>query len=279
LYNTWYDLETLQQVPSTSSATALTAVPAPLHKIPVFIRPGSIIPRKLRLRRSSKLMRYDPYTLVVAPLTVGPGRGTAQGKLYLDDEHSLAHEVTGAYAYRAFTFADNVLTCAAAAPLSSTSSASAAAPSSTAVSATGGARSTGYDAPNTVERIVLAGQTRSPKKVILILSSLSVVILGEVVYDHLVNLIISVFSLSFLLYHRSPSCPPTRASLSCFSTSTLLLRPSLSRNPTPEWWMPGLSSSHSKVNRVVSIFWCFVVFALYIVCNFKQSEQPNLKYI
>lgn len=164
VYNFWYDLETLQQVPAAATPGALTAVAAPLTKIPVFIRPGSIVPRKLRLRRSSKLMHFDPYTLVVAPITAGALKGTAQGSLYLDDERSLAHEVSGAYAFRAFTFADNVLTCSAAAPLTAPT---AAAVSSTAVSATGGVRAAGFDAPNTVERVVIAGQTRSPKKVTL----------------------------------------------------------------------------------------------------------------
>lgn len=144
---------------------ALTSVAAPLSKIPVFIRPGSIVPRKLRLRRSSKLMHFDPFTLVVAPITVGALKGTAQGALYLDDERSLAHEVSGAYAYRAFTFANNVLTCSAAAPLSTPTAA--AVSSSTAVSATGGVAAAGFDAPNTVERVVIAGQTRAPKKVAL----------------------------------------------------------------------------------------------------------------
>ena len=40
-------------------------VPAPLSKIPLFMRGGHIIPRKDRPRRSSALMQYDPYTLVV----------------------------------------------------------------------------------------------------------------------------------------------------------------------------------------------------------------------
>ena len=35
-------------------------------KIPVFQKGGAIIPQKNRIRRSSSLMKYDPYTLVVA---------------------------------------------------------------------------------------------------------------------------------------------------------------------------------------------------------------------
>ena len=37
-----------------------------LAQIPVFLRGGSIIPKKMRVRRSSSLMANDPYTLVVA---------------------------------------------------------------------------------------------------------------------------------------------------------------------------------------------------------------------
>jgi alpha 1,3-glucosidase len=40
-------------------------VPAPLDTIPILMRSGHIISRKDRHRRSSGLMKYDPYTLVV----------------------------------------------------------------------------------------------------------------------------------------------------------------------------------------------------------------------
>jgi alpha 1,3-glucosidase len=151
-------LETLAAVPSSPGAGSLRAIDAPLGKIPVFIRPGTVLPRKLRLRRSSKLMRFDPFTLVVAPL-----QGAAKGTLYLDDEFSLAHETSGAFVYRAFSFADNVLSCTAAAPLNGAAPSS----SSTAVSAKGPAASAGFDAPNTVERILFAGQARAPRRVTL----------------------------------------------------------------------------------------------------------------
>ena len=59
----WYDFHTLSRV---DTASAAVTVPAPLEKIPVFLRGGKIIPRKMRLRRSSKLMFYDPYTLIIA---------------------------------------------------------------------------------------------------------------------------------------------------------------------------------------------------------------------
>lgn len=38
----------------------------PSFQIPVFQRGGSIIPRKMRVRRSSSCMTHDPYTLYVA---------------------------------------------------------------------------------------------------------------------------------------------------------------------------------------------------------------------
>ncbi|KAJ0393755.1 hypothetical protein P43SY_003584 [Pythium insidiosum] len=68
-------------------------VPAPIEYSPVFQRGGTIVPRKLRVRRSSALMRHDPVTLVVAL----DAERRATGELYVDDEESLAFEVDGAF--------------------------------------------------------------------------------------------------------------------------------------------------------------------------------------
>lgn len=38
----------------------------PIHKIPVLLRGGTILPKRERVRRASTLMLRDPYTLVVA---------------------------------------------------------------------------------------------------------------------------------------------------------------------------------------------------------------------
>ena len=97
----------------------------------------------MRLRRSSKLMHYDPVTLIVAPSQ----QGAASGTLYLDDEATLAHETKGAFVYRQFTFKDNVLTCGAGhlAP--------------TAVRVP-------YTPPNTVERVEIANQKVPPKRAV-----------------------------------------------------------------------------------------------------------------
>lgn len=54
----------------------------------MFIRGGSIIPTRERSRRSSPLMRYDPYTLRIAL----DSAGEARGEVYIDDGNSFDHE-------------------------------------------------------------------------------------------------------------------------------------------------------------------------------------------
>lgn len=80
------------------AAKAVT-IPAPLDKIPLLMQAGNIIPRRDRLRRSSALMRWDPFTLVV----VLDHTGKAEGTLYLDDGESFDYE-GGAFIHRKFTF-------------------------------------------------------------------------------------------------------------------------------------------------------------------------------
>ena len=79
-------------------------IAAPLDKIPLLMQGGHIIPRKDRPRRSSGLMKFDPYTLVI----VISKAGTAVGELYVDDGESFDFE-SGAYIHRSFTFSDGVL--------------------------------------------------------------------------------------------------------------------------------------------------------------------------
>ena len=71
------------------------SVPVTMESIPYFIRGGSIIPKRERVRRSSSLCRMDPYTLVVA-LDLSD---YAEGRLYRDDEVSLRHG-----SHKEFTF-------------------------------------------------------------------------------------------------------------------------------------------------------------------------------
>ena len=74
-------------------------VPAPLDKIPLLMQGGHIIPRRDRPRRSSGLMKGDPFTLVV----VLDKDGNAEGELYLDDGETFDYQ-QGAYLHRRFAF-------------------------------------------------------------------------------------------------------------------------------------------------------------------------------
>ncbi|KAL2001301.1 hypothetical protein VTN02DRAFT_1943 [Thermoascus thermophilus] len=79
-------------------------VPAPLEKVPLLMQGGHIIPRKDRPRRSSGLMKWDPYTLVV----VLDRNGQAEGTLYVDDGETFDYQ-QGAYIHRRFRFSDSSL--------------------------------------------------------------------------------------------------------------------------------------------------------------------------
>ncbi|EGV63237.1 glucosidase II [Yamadazyma tenuis ATCC 10573] len=68
--------------------TQSVKVPVTLSDIPMVIKGGSIISRKMRYRRSSKLMNHDPYTLVVAPSSTN----SASGSLYVDDYESFDYK-------------------------------------------------------------------------------------------------------------------------------------------------------------------------------------------
>jgi len=75
--------------PSTLETAGRTVtVPAALHQIPLFIRGGSILATRERPRRSSPLMKHDPFTLRVA-LDVN---GSAKGELYLDDGEGFGYQ-------------------------------------------------------------------------------------------------------------------------------------------------------------------------------------------
>jgi mannosyl-oligosaccharide alpha-1,3-glucosidase len=77
----------------------MKTVAAPLEKIPLLMQGGHIVPRKDRPRRSSGLMRWDPYTLVI---TLG-NSGDAEGELYIDDGETYDFQ-SGAYIHRTFHY-------------------------------------------------------------------------------------------------------------------------------------------------------------------------------
>jgi alpha 1,3-glucosidase len=100
----WYDAADGTQYAGATDAT----VAAPIEKVPVFQRGGSIVPRQMRLRRSSVQMANDPFTLTIAP----DGAGEAAGRLYLDAGDGYAYRA-GKYAYRKYSYAAGKLTSAA----------------------------------------------------------------------------------------------------------------------------------------------------------------------
>ncbi|KAG7664986.1 ROT2 [[Candida] subhashii] len=63
-----------------------------LNDIPMYLKGGSILSVKERYRRSSKLMKYDPYTVIIALNK----QGKASGELYIDDGESYKN-VQGEY--------------------------------------------------------------------------------------------------------------------------------------------------------------------------------------
>lgn len=79
----WYDFDNYQPITTNGPQN----IPVNIHKIPFYIRGGSIIPLKTRVRRSSVAMHNDPYTLLVAL----QHNSTAQGNLYIDDGTTFQH--------------------------------------------------------------------------------------------------------------------------------------------------------------------------------------------
>jgi len=79
----WYDIESGQ----VHKAAGWKLVAAPLRKIPVFQRGGSIVPRKMRLRRASALMHHDPFTFDVAL----DSQFGATGSVFVDDYQTYAY--------------------------------------------------------------------------------------------------------------------------------------------------------------------------------------------
>ena len=100
LADCWYDVDTMQrmELAGASGGSVAITVESGIDKIPVYQRGGSIIPRKLRLRRSSYLMINDPYTLYVAL----NNEMKAEGVLYMDDETTFDHEKRNEYGVATF---------------------------------------------------------------------------------------------------------------------------------------------------------------------------------
>ena len=122
-----------------------TQVDVTMETIPVFLRGGSIVPRKERTRRSTAQMVDDPFTLWV----VLDNNGAASGDLYLDDGRSFAFQ-RGIFAHRRFTFRDGRL-----------SSARVSAPERAAIQPY---KDSKYQPTQVIERIVVLGLAGGPNR-------------------------------------------------------------------------------------------------------------------
>lgn len=100
----YYDYFTYDIVPTQQGKHV--AVSAPLDRIPLLMQGGHVFPRRDRPRRSSALMKWDDYTLVV---TVPKSGGKAEGELYTDDGDTFDFE-NGQYIHRKFVLDGNVFT-------------------------------------------------------------------------------------------------------------------------------------------------------------------------
>lgn len=96
----WYDRDTYQ----TIKTNGLMKIQAPINKVPVYQRGGTIVPTKQRVRRSSVLMKDDPYTLIVAIDL----KAIAKGSLYIDDEESFEYR-DGHFIYVEYEYINNQL--------------------------------------------------------------------------------------------------------------------------------------------------------------------------
>lgn len=94
----WYDLSNGN---TKYHSNTRVSVSTPLEKISVFQHGGSIVPRKMRLRRSTAQMVDDPYTLIVA---LDPNQ-RASGELYVDDGDSFNHRTSGEFESLRFEYA------------------------------------------------------------------------------------------------------------------------------------------------------------------------------
>ncbi|KAL3229089.1 Glucosidase 2 subunit alpha [Nakaseomyces bracarensis] len=84
----YYDLNTYEIVNDNLHEFTTKTVAAPLEKIPMFLEGGHVIFQKELYRRSSSLMKNDPYSILIAP----DENGNAYGTLYIDDGTTLKHQ-------------------------------------------------------------------------------------------------------------------------------------------------------------------------------------------
>lgn len=98
----WYDIDTYQRYDEVGTV----GIQASIDKIPVFQRGGTIIPKKMTVRKSSFYMRADPFSLFVAV----DKNNRAEGTLYYDDETSYDYQHINLFDYLHFDYNNGTLT-------------------------------------------------------------------------------------------------------------------------------------------------------------------------
>uniref|UniRef100_A0A2K5VUQ0 Glucosidase II alpha subunit n=1 Tax=Macaca fascicularis TaxID=9541 RepID=A0A2K5VUQ0_MACFA len=101
----WYDIQSYQK----HHGPQTLYLPVTLSSVG---QGGTIVPRWMRVRRSSECMKDDPITLFVA---LSP-QGTAEGELFLDDGHTFNYETRQEFLLRRFLFSGNTLVSSSADP-------------------------------------------------------------------------------------------------------------------------------------------------------------------
>jgi len=145
----WYDIYNHERIYGGIELD----VDTPLDKISVFQRGGSIIPRKLRVRRTSSQMEADPITLFIAL----NDQNVAEGDIYVDDGKTFDY-ISGKYAYRRIRYSQDlnnvggIITCT---PVEYENR--------HVIHQVGGT----YNPTNTVEKVVVIGQKSKPIKITL----------------------------------------------------------------------------------------------------------------
>lgn len=100
----WYSYHSLAlQTPGPDGELSVTIT---AESIPIYVRGGSIIAKKERVRRSSAMMKDDPHTIYVFPDRVD---GVAEGRLYIDDGTSYEY-LDGQFIDVTFTLTDGAFT-------------------------------------------------------------------------------------------------------------------------------------------------------------------------
>jgi alpha 1,3-glucosidase len=90
----WYDFWT-----GVRHQSGRMQVPNSPDHVPLFVRAGAVVCRKLRARRSTQGQIHDPYTVAIFT----DESGSASGRLYVDDGNSNAYE-NGAFVYQEFVY-------------------------------------------------------------------------------------------------------------------------------------------------------------------------------